>query len=43
MKRGTTAGGQAITVVPANQASWSDIQAVFGTRGAAWRCRCQRY
>lgn len=33
----------AITVVPANEASWDDLQAVFGTRGPASRCQCQRY
>lgn len=32
----------AITVVPANEASWDDLQAVFGTRGYAFRCQCQR-
>ena len=30
-------------IVPANQASWDDLQAVFGTRGSAARCQCQRY
>ncbi len=33
----------AISVVPANEASWDDLQTVFGTRGAASRCQCQRY
>ena len=33
----------AIRVVPANEASWEDLQTVFGTRGAAFRCQCQRY
>jgi GNAT superfamily N-acetyltransferase len=33
----------AITVVPANEASWDDVQAVFGTRGDSARCQCQRY
>ena len=28
-------------VVPANEASWDDLQAVFG-RGAAAKCQCQR-
>ncbi len=32
-----------VTVVPANQASWSDLQAVLGTRGDPSRCQCQRY
>ncbi|NES16563.1 MULTISPECIES: GNAT family N-acetyltransferase [Micromonospora] len=31
----------AITVVPANEASWDDLQAVFGRRGEAARCQCQ--
>ena len=34
---------QGISVVPANEASWDDIQAVFGTRGTAVICQCQRY
>ncbi|MGH2428104.1 MAG: GNAT family N-acetyltransferase [Candidatus Limnocylindria bacterium] len=33
----------AFTVVPANEASWEDLQAVFGTRGPAATCQCQRY
>jgi hypothetical protein len=33
----------AIRVLPANQASWDDLQTVFGTRGAAFGCQCQRY
>jgi GNAT superfamily N-acetyltransferase len=32
-----------VRIVPANEASWEDIQAVFGTRGPAHRCQCQRY
>lgn len=28
-------------IVPANEASWEDLQAVFGTRGDPARCRCQ--
>jgi GNAT superfamily N-acetyltransferase len=32
-----------LTIAPANEASWEDIQAVFGTRGAAAVCRCHRY
>ncbi len=30
-------------IVPANEASWEDLQTVFGTRGPAARCQCQRY
>jgi hypothetical protein len=33
----------AISVVPANEASCADLQTVFGTRGQAQRCQCQRY
>jgi GNAT superfamily N-acetyltransferase len=33
----------AISVVPANEVAWEDIEAVFGTRGPAPRCWCQRY
>jgi GNAT superfamily N-acetyltransferase len=32
-----------LTIVPANKASWEDLQTVFGTRGQAARCQCQRY
>ena len=32
-----------ITVVPANMASWEDLQTIFGSRGAAAGCQCQRY
>jgi GNAT superfamily N-acetyltransferase len=32
-----------ISVVPANEASSEDLQTVFGTRGQASRCQCQRY
>lgn len=32
-----------IRVVPANEASWEDLQAVFGTRGDTSRCQCQHY
>jgi len=38
-----TATEPAISVVPANEASWEDLQTVFGTRGEASRCQCQRY
>jgi GNAT superfamily N-acetyltransferase len=38
-----TAPEPAISVVPANEASWEELQAVLGTRGQASRCQCQRY
>ncbi|MGW1340812.1 GNAT family N-acetyltransferase [Kribbella sp. NPDC002412] len=31
-----------LTVVPANEASWEDLQAVFGTADAG-HCQCQRF
>ncbi|MFI7061058.1 GNAT family N-acetyltransferase [Kribbella sp. NPDC050124] len=31
-----------LTVVPANEASWEDLQAVFGTADAG-QCQCQRF
>ena len=32
-----------LTIVPANEASWEDLQTVLGTRGAPHSCQCQRY
>ena len=32
-----------VTIVPANEASWEDLQAVLGARGDPCRCQCQRY
>jgi GNAT superfamily N-acetyltransferase len=32
-----------IVVVPANEASWDDLQLVMGTRGDPARCQCQWY
>jgi GNAT superfamily N-acetyltransferase len=32
-----------IAIVPANQASWADLQAIFGKRGDTARCQCQHY
>jgi GNAT superfamily N-acetyltransferase len=31
-----------LTFRPANEASWEDLQAVFGRRGTAAQCQCQR-
>ena len=31
-----------LTVVPANEASWEDLRAIFGNRGYAAYCQCQR-
>jgi hypothetical protein len=32
-----------ITIVPANEATCEDLRAVFGTRGEASMCQCQRF
>jgi GNAT superfamily N-acetyltransferase len=32
---------EALRIVPANEASWEDVQAVFGQRGEPARCQCQ--
>jgi GNAT superfamily N-acetyltransferase len=34
---------EAFTIVPANEASWEDLQTVLGSRGDPQRCQCQRY
>jgi GNAT superfamily N-acetyltransferase len=31
------------TIVPANEASWQDVQAIIGVRGYAAYCQCQRF
>jgi GNAT superfamily N-acetyltransferase len=31
----------ALLIVPANEVSWDDLQAIFGTRGDPARCQCQ--
>jgi GNAT superfamily N-acetyltransferase len=30
-----------VSIVAANEASWDDLRAIFGTRGEAARCQCQ--
>ena len=30
-----------VEIVPANKASWTDLQAIFGVRGVPARCQCQ--
>ena len=34
---------EATSVVPADKAGWDDLQAVFGPRGYAARCQCQKF
>jgi GNAT superfamily N-acetyltransferase len=38
-----TAADSGLIVVPANEASWDDLQTILGTRGTGARCHCQRY
>jgi GNAT superfamily N-acetyltransferase len=38
-----TAPVDAISILPANVASWQDLQTVFGSPSAAAECQCQRY
>src|SRR5207344_1491186 len=33
----------AISIVPANEAFWEDLQAIFGVRGYPAYCQCQRF
>ena len=33
----------AVVVRPANEARWEDLEAIFGSRGPASRCWCQRF
>jgi hypothetical protein len=42
IRRMTTADA-ALAILPANAASFEDLQAVFGERGPARVCQCQRY
>lgn len=35
--------GDRLTIVPANEASWADLQAVFGQTGYPGRCYCQAF
>jgi GNAT superfamily N-acetyltransferase len=32
-----------LTIVPANEASWNDLAAIFGTADYPARCQCQRF
>jgi GNAT superfamily N-acetyltransferase len=33
----------AVTIVPANAASWEDLRAIFGDRGYTAYCQCQKF
>jgi len=41
--RARKTAAEAISVVPADEAGWDDLQAVFGPRGYAARCQCQHF
>jgi len=32
-----------VSILPANEAAWEDLQLIFGSRGYPYRCQCQRY
>ena len=32
-----------VRIVPANEASWADLQGIFGTTDYPSRCHCQRF
>lgn len=40
-ERTDLAADDSIAIVPANEASWEDLQAIFGTRGDPSTCQCQ--
>jgi GNAT superfamily N-acetyltransferase len=35
--------GEPLRIVPANEASWNDLELIFGTRGYASHCWCRRF
>jgi GNAT superfamily N-acetyltransferase len=39
----TQVSDEQLGIVPANEASWEDLQAIFGVRGAPSRCLCQMH
>jgi GNAT superfamily N-acetyltransferase len=40
-KSGSARAAGEISIFPANEAAWEDLQAVFGARGEPHRCQCQ--
>ena len=38
-----SAANAEVSVVPANEATWEELQSVLGTRGPASGCQCQRF
>jgi GNAT superfamily N-acetyltransferase len=40
---GEPIAAEQLTIVPADQASWADLQAIFGVAGYPGRCYCQHF
>lgn len=43
MRKAEPVATYSLRIVPANEASWEDLETVFGTRGEPSVCHCQRY
>jgi GNAT superfamily N-acetyltransferase len=43
MTEGKPIGDEDLAIVPANEASWDDLAAIFGTTDYPGRCQCQRF
>lgn len=43
MTTATAISAEQLTIVPANQATWDDLAAIFGSTDYPSRCRCQRF
>jgi GNAT superfamily N-acetyltransferase len=39
----TPVSAEQVAIVPANEASWDDLGAIFGTADYSGRCQCQRF
>ncbi|GAA2760736.1 GNAT family N-acetyltransferase [Actinopolymorpha rutila] len=42
-RRGPQVSDDQLTIVPANEAPWQDLEAIFGSSGDPSRCWCQRF
>ncbi|MFD2077601.1 Acetyltransferase (GNAT) family protein [Actinopolymorpha cephalotaxi] len=42
-RRGPQVTDDQLSIVPANEASWQDLEAIFGSSGDSSRCWCQRF
>ncbi len=43
MTMATVISAEQVAIVPANEASWEDLQTIFGTTDYAGLCQCQRF